>query len=118
MRPIGDILEPRKAQAEDIISLFTHHREVRDKETGSVKTQIVTGISDSRMAGSEFMSEMAMRIVIRDIEKGFQHNLSLNKILKKITVLDSWVQSPSYSVKGEEAPAELLSWKSIKIEID
>ncbi|MHA2364956.1 MAG: hypothetical protein ACXAC7_13450 [Candidatus Hodarchaeales archaeon] len=110
--PAKSIFEYRNT--EDIISLFTHHREYRE-DNGQLKTQIVTGISDSKIEGPDFMSEMAMRIVVRDIEEGFMKNFTLEKILKRITVLQAWNHSIEYSVKGETTPEDLLSWKNIKI---
>ena len=104
--------------SDDVISLFSHHREIpatgpEDKEK---RIQIVTGISDSRMIDDEFFSEMAMRIIIRDIEDGFKKNYSLEKIFSKNMQLASWLKSVTYDVKGETTPFGLLSWDNIKLE--
>ena len=104
--------------SDDVISLFSHHREIpatgpEDKEK---RIQIVTGISDSRMIDDEFFSEMAMRIIIRDIEDGFKKNYSLEKIFSKNMQLASWLKSVTYDVKGETTPDGLLSWDNIKLE--
>ncbi len=102
--------------SDDVISLFSHHRELdQNKSEGKEKKiQIVTGISDSRMTGEEFFSEMAMRIIIRDIEDGFKKNQSLEKIFSKNMQLSTWLKSISYDVKGETTPEGLLNWQQIK----
>ena len=99
--------------SEDIISLFTHHRKIQSEE--GVKIQIITGISDSKMKGPDFMSEMAMRIVIRDIENGFKKKYQLDNILERITVLKHWKKSNTYSVQGEETPSDLLNWNNMSM---
>jgi hypothetical protein len=105
--------------SDDVISLFSHHREIKTQdgsEKQDLKIQIVTGISDSRMVGDEFFSEMAMRIVIRDIEDGFKKNYSLEKIFSKNMQLASWHKSVTYDVKGETTPEGLTSWQNMEID--
>lgn len=101
--------------SDDVISLFSHHREFHDEGEGRVKIQIVTGISDSKMSGGEFMSEMAMRIVIRDIEDGFKKDLPLEKIFSRSMQLKSWLKTIEYDVTGETTPEGLLSWTDIEL---
>ena len=104
--------------SDDVISLFSHHREMDSSETDGKekKIQIVTGISDSKMVGEEFFSEMAMRIIIRDIEDGFKKKLSLEKIFSKNMQLASWLKSVTYDVTGETTPEGLMSWENIETE--
>jgi len=103
--------------SDDVISLFSHHREMKDDEVenGGKRIQIVTGISDSRMVSDEFFSEMAMRIIIRDIEDGFKKKQSLEKIFSKNMQLASWLKSVSYDVKGETTPQGLMGWQDIEV---
>jgi hypothetical protein len=103
--------------SDDIISLYSHHRAVKstdDSLKDAVKIQIVTGISDSRMIGNEFFSEMAMRIIIRDIEDGFKRNYSLEKIFTTNMQLQTWFKSKTYDVKGEMTPEGLMGWDKIE----
>lgn len=104
--------------SDDVISLFSHHREIisQDSNDGKKRVQIVTGISDSRMVGDEFFSEMAMRIIIRDIEDGFKKNYSLEKIFSKNMQLASWLKSITYDVTSETIPDGLLSWDNIQLD--
>lgn len=104
--------------SDDVISLFSHHREIQSSDSSkfqdALKIQIVTGISDSKMVGEDFFSEMAMRIIIRDIEDGFKKKQSLEKIFTKNMQLKSWFQSKTYSVTGETTPEGLLGWDKIE----
>lgn len=101
--------------SDDVISLFSHHRETGKGDDDTVKIQIVTGISDSKMIGEDFFSEMAMRIIIRDIEDGFKKKLSLEKIFTKNMQLKSWHKSVTYDVKGEMTPKGLMNWEDIEM---
>ena len=100
--------------SDDVISLFSHLREMDPGESNEKKIQIVTGISDSRMTGEEFFSEMAMRIIIRDIEDGFKKKYSLEKIFSKNMQLSTWLRSATYDVKGETTPEGLMGWQNIE----
>ena len=104
--------------SDDVISLFSHQRELNPNESSDKprRIQIVTGISDSRMIGEEFFSEMAMRIIIRDIEDGFKKKYSLEKIFSTNMQLASWLKSVSYDVKGETTPDGLMAWQQIEVD--
>ena len=66
------------------------------------------------MEGDEFFSEMAMRIIVRDIESGFKHNLTLDKIFSKNMQLQSWFKSKTYNIKGDITPEGLMGWDKIE----
>ena len=99
--------------SDDIIVLYSQHRELPFERYNDKKMQIITGISDSRVTGEEFMSDMAMRLVVRDLEEGFKKGYDLDRIFK-CSILKTWLQSPEYEMKKESVPPQLLNWKNIE----
>ena len=99
--------------SDDIIVLYSQYREIPKEQTDDKKLQIITGISDSRIIGEEFMSDMAMRLIVRDLEEGFKKGYDLDRIIKG-SVLKTCLRSPEYDMKKESVSPQLLNWKDIE----
>ena len=98
--------------SDDNIVLFSQHREYKADNSKHQNVQIITGISDSRITGEVFMSDMSMRIVVRDLEEGFKKGFDIDRIFKG-SILKDWLKSPFFNVKKEMTPKELENWQNL-----
>lgn len=77
------------------------------------KILIISGIADSKIQVEGQLSQMALRIFIRDLNEGIKKGFSRDEIFHK-SILKDWHLSSWVSLKGEGTPVPLMSWTNLK----
>lgn len=93
-------------QREDFLDLYSISR--LDGE----EILIVTGISNSLLKFPGTLSQMAMRLFVRDLNEGMKKGLTRKQIFKK-SVLNEWTLSKWISLDTEGTPTALQSWTDL-----
>ncbi|MHA1974712.1 MAG: hypothetical protein ACTSW1_17075 [Candidatus Hodarchaeales archaeon] len=73
---------------------------------------IITGVADSKTKVEGSISQMALRIFIRDLNEGVKKKYSREEIFNK-SILKDWILSDWISLVGEGTPEPLMSWVNL-----
>jgi len=98
----------------DILQLYSLWREEKaqnpaDPRLAERRLLITTGFSDSRIVGQDTLSQMVLRLFVRDLSEGLEKGLNTVQIVEK-SVLRDWLVSDWVDLKGEGTPDELTNW--------
>jgi len=74
---------------------------------------VISGISDSVTQVEGQLSQMALRLFIRDLNEGVKKGYSREDIFSK-SILKEWQLSSWIPLKGEFTPEPLTSWTKLK----
>jgi rubrerythrin len=74
---------------------------------------VISGIADSRPQVEGQLSQMALRLFIRDLNEGVKKGYTREEIFSK-SILKDWQLSSWIPLKGEFTPEPLTSWTNLK----
>lgn len=92
--------------SDDVLTLYSLSK-IQDDEI-----LIISGITDSHVQIEGQLSQMALRIFIRDINEGVKKGYSRQKIFMK-SILKEWELSKWIKLEGEGTPEPLMSWSNL-----
>ncbi len=93
--------------SDDILSLYSLSKLQGDE------ILIVSGISDSLIDVEGQLSQMSLRIFIRDLNEGVKKGYTRKEIFQK-SILKEWKLSNWVTLEGEGTPEPLMSWTNLK----
>ncbi len=73
---------------------------------------VISGITDSHVQVEGQLSQMALRIFIRDLNEGVKKGYSREEIYRK-SLLKKWELSEWIKLEGEGTPEHLVSWTNL-----
>ncbi|MHA1225598.1 MAG: hypothetical protein ACTSPV_02535 [Candidatus Hodarchaeales archaeon] len=92
--------------SDDILTLYSLSKLESDE------ILVITGVADSKTEVEGSISQMALRIFIRDLNEGVKKKYSREEIFKK-TILKDWILSDWISLAEEGTPGPLMSWVNL-----
>ncbi|MHA2244019.1 MAG: hypothetical protein ACXADY_03545 [Candidatus Hodarchaeales archaeon] len=93
--------------SDDILTLYSLSRLQNDE------ILIISGMSDSLIQVEGQLSQMALRIFIRDLNEGMKKGYTRDEIFQK-SILKEWELSSWVILEGEGTPEPLMSWSNLK----
>ncbi|MFX0087728.1 MAG: hypothetical protein ACFFAU_18905 [Candidatus Hodarchaeota archaeon] len=91
---------------DDILTLYSLSR----IQNGEIL--VISGITDSHIQVEGQLSQMALRIFIRDLNEGIKKGYSREEIFRK-SILKEWELSTWIKLEGEKTPESLISWTNL-----
>jgi len=98
-------------EGNDILTLYSLSKIEEDE------ILVISGIADSKTEVEGQMSQMALRIFIRDLNEGVKKGYTRNEIFQK-SILREWLLSNWISLEGEGTPEPLMTWKNLTQNLD
>jgi hypothetical protein len=92
--------------SDDILTLYSLSKIQNDE------ILVISGITDSHVQVDGQLSQMALRIFIRDLNEGVKKGYSRKEIFKK-SILREWELSTWIKLEGEGTPEPLISWTNL-----